>query len=565
MKLTQRITLVIVLICIAFMVAVRSNSVHEFYKNTLKRDDAQRTYLTEVIKESLSPLIWSVDLEALTYFTELLSGHELVEGILINVHHQITPKEEPLSGFLKGRGRYEGSLSALAPAIDQPHIQLVDVTAVWQEQAIGTIHILFTSEPRERILKDRILEEILDLLIELVLFAGLVFIAFQRLFIKPFTKAHQMATLLRRAVADLSIKKEKEDSLPPEAVTPLTDITHRYREALERKDEVGDFYFAFNALIHTVSKLIVELSLQSSKLKDWNDELESRVNNRTQELTHANEQLQVSMETLKKTQSRLLHQEKLASIGQLAAGVAHEINNPVGFIASNINRLNEYTESLIELTEALAPFCKSDDTLNALREKHDYEFIKEDLPDLLQDCREGANRIREIVMNLKDFARAEEATELAPHNINDAFTSTLKLVHNELKYHCTVHQDLQNTAIVPMNLGSINQVVSNLLVNAAHAIRQNGGAGDIYLSTWQDETWVYAQIKDTGGGIAPRHLEKVFDPFFTTKPVGEGTGLGLNICWDIIVNQHKGDLSVQSTLGEGATFLIKLPVIPQLR
>jgi signal transduction histidine kinase len=297
-----------------------------------------------------------------------------------------------------------------------------------------------------------------------------------------------------------------------------------------------------------------------------NDELESRVKERTEELSASNEKLKASYEDLKFAQTKMMQQEKLASIGQLAAGVAHEINNPVGYVSSNINRLQEYFDSLQQLIEAYRKILQEEKgeatqkKVASIDADNDLQFILEDLPEIVKECLEGVGRVQEIVRNLKDFSRVDDAGKRKLFNINDAIESTLKLVWNELKYDSNVEKELLNEAMVEANYGQINQVISNLLVNASHAIKETGKHGQIFIKSWSDDAWVCFSIEDSGTGMPEEIRKNIFDPFFTTKPVGKGTGLGLNISYDIIVNQHKGEIEVNSTPGAGSTFIIKLPL-----
>ncbi|UZW76785.1 HAMP domain-containing histidine kinase [Alkalimarinus sediminis] len=249
--------------------------------------------------------------------------------------------------------------------------------------------------------------------------------------------------------------------------------------------------------------------------------------------------------------------------------MAHEINNPLGYISSNINRLEEYLNDLFAYVEELekqitqSEIVDTDGVINpsleALKAKFDYAFIKQDLPELLKDCVEGSVRVQGIVENLKSFSRMDDAGKIIEFDINDAVNSTLKLVHNELKYNCDVELDLQSSLKILGHYGQVNQVISNLLVNASHAIKDTGKHGTVSIKTWSDDHNVYLVVKDTGKGIPEEIVDRVFEPFFTTKDVGKGTGLGLNISYDIIVNNHGGEISVESEVGKGTSFFISLP------
>lgn len=262
----------------------------------------------------------------------------------------------------------------------------------------------------------------------------------------------------------------------------------------------------------------------------------------------------------------LLQTAKMASIGQLAAGVAHEINNPTGFVSSNLNTLNGYKEDLDSLLgsysllkDALPAAGPELDGLLRQIEKIetdiDIDFIRQDMGDLIRDCRQGTDRIKKIVEDLKHFAHPGQ-DKVQDTDINKELETTLNVVNNELKYKTTVVRQLADLPIIKANPQQLNQVFVNILVNAAQAIAQSG---EIRITTRAVNGFVQIEISDTGCGIAPEHLSRIFEPFFTTKEVGVGTGLGMNIAYNII-KKHEGTIEVASRLGQGTTFTIKLPV-----
>ena len=259
------------------------------------------------------------------------------------------------------------------------------------------------------------------------------------------------------------------------------------------------------------------------------------------------------LDELAATQGKLLQSEKLAGIGQLAAGVAHEINNPVGFVKSNLSTLKDYNRQLLALldTGRKQPLSDADFT------RIDYDYLREDIPALLAESQDGLGRVQKIVADLKDFSRIDHA-EMAAADLNAGIESTLNVVWNELKYKAEVVREFGELPPVTCIAAQINQVVMNLLVNAAHAIKTRG---TITVRTAQVDDFVRIEVCDTGEGIAPEHLGRIFDPFFTTKPVGKGTGLGLSLSYDI-VTKHGGRIEVESTVGSGTCFRIFLPLTP---
>ncbi|NOY44960.1 MAG: PAS domain-containing protein [Deltaproteobacteria bacterium] len=269
---------------------------------------------------------------------------------------------------------------------------------------------------------------------------------------------------------------------------------------------------------------------------------------------------------------RLAQSEKMASVGQLAAGIAHEINNPVGFILSNLNRLAEYASDLDRFGRRSSDLAASalDGRMDPreaweaylrARQEADLDFLLEDVAEIVADCREGAERIRKIVTDLKTFSHpGGDDWEYA--DLNRCLESTLNIAWNELKYDCDVERDFGELPQVLCRPQQLNQVFLNLLVNAAHAVKEKGqGRGRVRVTTRQEGDRVVVEISDTGVGIPPEHLRKIFDPFFTTKPVGKGTGLGLHLAAGI-VRAHGGEIRVESTPGEGSTFRVVLPLVP---
>ena len=282
---------------------------------------------------------------------------------------------------------------------------------------------------------------------------------------------------------------------------------------------------------------------------------------------------------LKEMQLQLVQSEKLASIGQLAAGVTHEMNTPVGFVASNFKTLESYVkkiQSLLEVYEGLVRRIGTADhgeliqavqSLHELRVGMRLDFILKDLASLFEDSREGLQRITDIIQNLRDFARADRAGELSAYDINDGLHATLTVARNELRYDAEVHTELGDIPQIICNPGQINQVFLNLLINAAQAIRSQTrqGKGSIIIRTYPTPTHVVCEIEDDGPGISAANLQRIFDPFFTTKPPGKGTGLGLSVSYDIVVNKHQGQISVESEENRGAKFIVRLPLAPAAR
>lgn len=266
---------------------------------------------------------------------------------------------------------------------------------------------------------------------------------------------------------------------------------------------------------------------------------------------------------LEDAQNQLMQSEKLASIGQLAAGVAHEINNPVGFVNSNIGALDGYVQSLLKLVEAYGnavgklPAISSElQDATALKNKIDFDYLKEDVVSLIAESKDGLDRVKKIVQDLKDFSRVDSTQEWQLADLHKCIDSTLNVIWNEVKFKAEVEKQYGVLPEVECVVSQLNQVFLNLMVNAAHAIPERG---KITLSSGVENDWVWIAVADNGIGIAPENLKRIFDPFFTTKPVGKGTGLGLSVSYNAIA-KHGGRIDVESEVGKGTTFRVYLPI-----
>jgi two-component system NtrC family sensor kinase len=305
--------------------------------------------------------------------------------------------------------------------------------------------------------------------------------------------------------------------------------------------------------------------------------LEKKIRERTQELEialHENERITRDLQGEKEEQRILIKQladahtkmvqsEKLASIGQLAAGVAHEINNPIGFVNSNLGTLNIYIKDLLGMLDALTkvveplladnPSVKT--SIEKLSKAIDLDFLRQDIGDLIAESIDGTARVRRIVQDLRDFSRTGgETWEWT--DLHAGLESTLNVVWSEIKYKCEIIRELGVLPKVECHPSQINQVFMNLLVNAAQSIPEHGR---ITLRSGSTEDQVWLSVTDDGSGIPADIVERIFDPFFTTKPVGQGTGLGLSVSYGI-VDKHGGRIDVKSQVGVGSTFTIWLPI-----
>ncbi|MBI3368003.1 MAG: ATPase [Burkholderiales bacterium] len=282
-----------------------------------------------------------------------------------------------------------------------------------------------------------------------------------------------------------------------------------------------------------------------------------------EELIRTNEALTELNLKLQVAQDQLMQSEKLASIGQLAAGVAHEINNPVGYVFSNFGSLQRYIADLFRM---LAAYEEAEPRLagspaaaqlKALRAELDLDYLKQDVPSLMAESLEGIERVRKIVQDLKDFSHVDARQEWEWADLHKGIDSTLNIVNNEIKYRAEVVKTYGALPEIECLASELNQVFMNLLVNAAHAVTKERGTIAIRTGRADDEVWV--EIEDDGCGIPKENLSRVFDPFFTTKPVGKGTGLGLSLSYGI-VKKHGGRIEVDSETGRGTRFRVTLPI-----
>ncbi|MBW4509453.1 MAG: GHKL domain-containing protein [Scytonematopsis contorta HA4267-MV1] len=322
----------------------------------------------------------------------------------------------------------------------------------------------------------------------------------------------------------------------------------------------------------TLVSVLEERIASQRELATVNEELENRVQLRTTALTEALQQLEETLLRLKQTQSQLIQAEKMSSLGQLVAGIAHEINNPVNFIYGNLTYVRDYSNNLLHLTQLYQQYYPN--TLPQIQEQIDEtdpNFIAQDLIKIIDSMQIGTQRIREIVLLLRNFSRLDEA-EFKEVDIHEGLESTLMLLQHRLtlndnSLHINIIKEYGTLPLVNCYASELNQVFLNILNNAIDAV------SDITnKSTKQPTIWIYTQltelnqimisISDNGNGIPLDIQTKLFDPFFTTKAVGQGTGLGLFVSYQIIVSKHGGQLLCDSTLGYGTKFIIQIPACP---
>jgi PAS domain S-box-containing protein len=314
-----------------------------------------------------------------------------------------------------------------------------------------------------------------------------------------------------------------------------------------------------------VNRNVTERKRAEEALKRNQEELiqkNKEIDESRRNLQLALEELERAYKELKATQAQILQQEKMASIGQLAAGVAHEINNPMAFISSNLGTLDKYVHRLtgfIQTQSEVIESLKAADAIEGLKRKQKelkLDYITEDINQLITESLDGSERVQKIVQGLKSFARVDEA-EYKYADINECIESTINIVWNELKYKATLKKDYGNLPLTKCYPQQMNQVFMNLLINAGHAIEKQG---EITIKTWNEDGSIWVAISDTGHGIPKESLNRIFEPFFTTKEVGKGTGLGLSITYEI-VQKHHGEITAESEVGKGTTFTVRIPIV----
>jgi signal transduction histidine kinase len=365
-----------------------------------------------------------------------------------------------------------------------------------------------------------------------------------------------------------------------EATARITEGDFEVKAPVESQDEIGTLAVTFNHMINSLKE-------SRDNLETYNRTLEQKVEERTESLQEKNQQLAQAFNELKQTQLQLVQTEKMSSLGQMVAGIAHEINNPVNFIHGNINHADGYTKDLLELLDLYqAEYPDASKAIQTKIEAIDLAFLQVDLRKILASMSFGTERIREIVKSLRIFSRLDEA-EVKNVDIHEGIDSTLMILQSRLKadHHRPEIQILKTYGSLPTvecYAGQLNQVFMNILSNAIDALEESylkqlaiaQSIDSAATIDWQPTIWISSEaiafdnicieIKDNGPGIPEAVQQRLFDPFFTTKEVGKGTGLGMSISHQIITEKHHGTIDCLSTLGAGAMFRITIPVAQKI-
>lgn len=349
------------------------------------------------------------------------------------------------------------------------------------------------------------------------------------------------------------LKDHHVDLIISDQRMPGTTGVELFSEVDGKHPQVGRVLLTGYSDIQAVIDAINKGSVDKYVTKPWEDD----------DIVHIvleviNARLKKAIEERKQVQAQLVQNAKMASLGELVAGIVHEINNPLGFIHANLGNLNKFSKKMFGLIESYDQLNLPEGLRQDIEKKKEdvnYSYLTTRMPEMIERSMVGADRMKKIIMDLKMFSR-RGAAEFAEADINSAIETTLNIAYNQYKNRIVVKKEFGTLPPVNCYIAKLNQVFMNLLINASHAIE---GKGEIRIRTGIEDSMAKIEFSDTGSGIPEDVIVKIFDPFFTTKPVGQGTGLGLSISHGII-KEHKGEISAKSEIGKGTTFTIRIPM-----
>lgn len=564
---------VILIIAVSFLLCVFSISTIAFWIYTDRETmefDKKSEYLAQITALSCKSRVWDLDMNGISDIAQALLREPALYAFII------TSKERVVYGIVRNplTGIIPDSRFSDVP-LDKNGFDIVkSEKMILKEVDIGDVRLFFsTREIKKRRITAIIFITIASLFSACILTLTVYFFIRKQL-LRPITVLGSLNAVL--ASRFMEFKTDLEHGVYDSSIFVDDFISENIAVEVEgyitKKHEIGTLFRAFGIMKDAILTTTLVIADISSKLRDMNEKLESIVNMRTRLLKKSNSTLKNTLERLKQTQTTMVQQEKLVSIGQIAAGVAHEINNPTGFIMSNLGSLSGYMIDITSILNAYRKAEKADDPdekrialeeAGRLADKLDLDFLITDIKEIIKDSSEGTVRIKDIVDNLKNYARMDNSETISSININDCIQTTLKLLGNELKYDTVVSRDLGDIPLVQGHSGQLAQVFTNIIVNASHALKsqKRDNAGKIGVRTYEKDDFVWCEIEDDGPGIPEGTRQKIFEPFFTTKEAGKGTGLGLSISMDIIKAKHNGDIWCESFENKGTRFIIKLPAV----
>ena len=536
---------------------------HQHQRESVKLQQRAAALIDAVAVMAVEP-VWNFDYGVLERIMAALCEDPALSSCLITLR-QGADAEAPSvvlgwhnnAGAVMARGSAETLLSAAL--LYEPHL-LHERAIYWENIETGQVSLHFNRAQLQQDLRSWSFNLLIILILLLVVTMLVTAAVLRRFFVLPMSRLHQAMDTVTGELQRFQRQPASSGSrLKTELPSPAA-LFERSGIDPQRGDEFGTFVRAFGVLLSRYTDLATQLAAHSDELACLNEELEGRVAERTQEL-------ETSLASLKAAQAQLIQQEKLASIGQLAAGVAHEINNPLGFISSNINRLGEYLKAyettyqflLKEIQGLPEPQCSQFQArLKRLDEELDIDFIRDDYPHVLAECLEGSVRVRDIVQNLKDFSRPNQGghEELFMDRV---LSNAVAWVERELEHECTLTYRYSGQARILGNYGELCQAAFNVLMNAIQAVRSQGRSGVVAVNVTETDTDVGFTIADNGCGMDSATQTRIYDPFFTTRPVGEGAGLGMHLVYDIVVNRHHGRIDLDSELEAGSRVTVWLP------